>query len=448
MRHISLLACAALFALPMSGQVVFQSGFEDWTDGLPDDFMGVRTHPGFTDSVSQVTSDPHSGNFAVRLQNRATLTGDHRRFTTQPVEVEANETYTVTFWARGYGDVRLGVFDGRPGNGYSPYTGYITVANSDTWQQYELSRTALMDTDEAEFILSVKSTIAPDHLVIDDVVITGGGVTVTTPIYDIQYTTDPGGASPLVGQTVNTGGIVTATLSNGFFMQNGGGPWSGIFVFSTQNTPEPGDSVAFTANVEEFFGMTQLTQANDFVVVNSDNTLVVTDVSTAQVNTEEYEGVLVKVSSATCTDPNAGFGQFVLNDGSGECLVDDVIHQYAASLGAVYNVTGPVQYAFDEYKILPRDANDVEVVTGIAEQAFDGVKLFPNPATDVLSIHLHRMEGRTEYALADATGRVVLADVLRMEQGTIGLTGLAPGSYVLTLHNGDTIWSSRVLVAR
>lgn len=449
MRNITLVACATLLAVPLHAQVIFQSGFEEWADDLPTDWFGMRTNI-LASAVSQVSDNVFEGDFAVRLENTPTATGDHRRFSTQDLTVVNGQVYTVTFQVRGQGDVRLGLFDGRSGNGYSPYTPYTTISDNANWQQVSLQVTAAMDATNAQFILSVKSTVAPEHLVFDAVTISAATVDppVVATIQEIQETAAPDGASPLVGQVVSTSGVVTATLANGFFIQNGGGPWSGIFVFSTQNTPAIGDQVSFTATVEEFFGMTQLTQVNNFVTASSGNPLDVTNISTAQVNTEPYEAVLAKVSAATCTNPNAGFGQFVVNDGSGDCLVDDVIFQFTATLGAVYNVTGPVQFAFNEFKMLPRDNNDVEVVTGIAEQAFGGVELFPNPASDVLNLRLGKLNGRTEYTLADATGRVVRGEVLTLEQGVIPVSGLATGSYVLTLRSAESVWSTRVLVTR
>jgi hypothetical protein len=453
MRDFTLIAFAALLALPLQSQVIFESGFEDWDGNLPADWFGARTNLPQS-GVAQVSDNVFEGDFAVRLTREAT---GHQRFTTQQLTVENGQAYEVVFMVRGEGQIRLGLYDGRPsGSGYSPYTSWVTITGN-TWQEVTLAITAAMDASDAEFILSIQSTVAPEHLVVDDVTISTADIEPppTISVQEIQQTTDPGGASPLVGQTVATGGIVTAVANNGFWIQNGGGPWSGIFVFSTQVTPARGDSVRFSANVVEFdfpgfepLKETQLSGVSGFVNVSSGNPLVTTDVSTADVSTEPYEGVLVQVNAATCTNPDAGFGQFLVDDGSGACRVGDLIYDYNAMLNAVYNITGPVKFSNQEYKILPRDANDVEVVTGIAEQAFGGVQLFPNPASDVLNIHLGRMESRTEYTLADATGRVVRADVLRMEQGTVGVAGLAPGSYVLTLRNGDTIWSTRVMVQR
>lgn len=453
MRYITLFAFATLLALPMQAQVIFESGFEDWTGNAPDGWLGIRTSVGFADSVSQESTNPHTGNFAVRLQNPLPLTADHRRFTTQPVLVDSGETYIVTFWARGFGDIRLGMFDGRPGNGYSPYTGYTTVATGGTWQQYSLTRTAAMNTDQAEFILSIKSTIAPDHLIIDDVNISSGSAPSITSIYAIQFTTDPGGASPLVGQTVNTGGVVSATVPNGFWIQNGAGPWRGVFVFSTQATPVRGDSVRFTASVVEFdfpgfepLKETQLSNVSDFVVVSSGNPVVTTPTSTTAVNTEAYEGVLVQVNSATCTDPNAGFGQFVVNDGSGACFVDDLIYAYTAQLGTMYDITGPVKFANQEYKITPRDANDVSVVTSIDELASTTITMYPNPASEMLTLELDQVSGRTGYVISDINGRVVANGVLTSDRTMIAVDAIANGSYVLTLRNNASVRNLRLAV--
>ncbi|MBX2979743.1 MAG: carbohydrate binding domain-containing protein [Flavobacteriales bacterium] len=449
MKHITLLAIAAAFTLPMQGQVIFESGFEDWTGNTPDGWLGVRTSVGFSDSVSQVSTNPHSGSFSVRLQNRLLPTGDHRRFTTQPLTVDSGVTYTVSFWARGFGDVRLGVFDGRPGNGYSPYTGYITVANGENWQQYELTRTVVVSTSEAEFILSVKGTLAPDHLIIDDVNISGGGSGPSiTSINAIQFTTDPGGASPLAGQTVNTGGIVTANASNGFFIQNGGGPWSGIFVFSTQNVPARGDSVTFSASVTEFFGMTQLQNVNDFIVVSQGNAEVVSTITAVQANTEDYEGVLIRVNAATCINPDIGNNQWSMNDGTATLSVDELLYTFTPTQGAVYNVTGPTRYSFDSYRVMPRDANDIEVVTNVDELAFASVMLYPNPTSDLLTIELGTLDSRVAYFLTDALGRTVRTGSVMAARTNIEIADLHAGLYHITLRTDNAARSLPIYVIR
>ena len=57
---------------------------------------------------------------------------------------------------RGNGNIRVGLFDGRPGgsSGYAGYSPYTVVASPDAWTQVTQSITAAYDTTGGEFILS------------------------------------------------------------------------------------------------------------------------------------------------------------------------------------------------------------------------------------------------------------------------------------------------------
>lgn len=438
--------------LPLQAQVIFESSFEDWEGDLPTDWYGSKSNLPQS-GVSQVTEDVFDGDFAVRLTK---ATSGHQRFTTQIVSVEADQDYEVRFMVRGEGQIRIGLFDGRAtGSGYAPYNpqGFVSITGN-TWQEVTLTVTAAMDTTHAEFILSVQNTVAPEHLVVDMVTITATTVEPppVTSIQEIQFSDLPNGASPLEGSLVSTGGIVTGTASNGFWIQNGGGPWSGIFVFSTQFAPMRGDSVTMSATVVEFPGgqpeaQTQLSNVEDFVVASSGNPIVVTTGTTAEVNGEPYEGVLIEVLGALCTNPDAGFGEFTVNDGSGAINVDDRLFAYTAGLNQAYNITGLIDYAFGEFKILPRDIADIEVVTSVQDIAATGFEAYPNPASDVLFIRMSS-EGRTEAMLHDASGRVVREAVMNASLGTLSVEGLAAGLYTLRLLNSAGVHDMRVMITR
>ena len=75
------------FALATLGQAqVFTSDLETWIgDTVPADWFGVKTNLE-SDSVAQVTTNPHGGAFAVQLINRENAT---RRFSTQPLAVDS-----------------------------------------------------------------------------------------------------------------------------------------------------------------------------------------------------------------------------------------------------------------------------------------------------------------------------------------------------------------------
>ena len=188
-------------------------------------------------------------------------------------------------------------------------------------------------------------------------------------VYDIQYTTDPSGDSPLVGQIVTVSGIVTATNwyssgnSNNFFISDEeGGEWHGIFVYNFDYVVELGDEVELTAEVSEYYGFTELSNLTALTVLSSGNPVPDELVVTTQAlsGTEAYEGVLVQVNEVEVTVDPDDYGQAYINDGSGVCQTDDAMYDYEPSLGNEYAyIIGIVDYSYDEYGLNPRSAMDI-----------------------------------------------------------------------------------------
>ncbi len=183
----------------------------------------------------------------------------------------------------------------------------------------------------------------------------------TVTIYDIQYTEDASGDSPYSGQTVETTGVVTAVGSGKYFIQSASGAWNGIFVFDSSYSPSVGDEITITAEVTEYNNLTELVNVASYQVVSTGNTISPVTITTNQVASEQYEGVLVTVQNAECTNADLGYGEWELNDGSGACRVDDLLYAFTPTQGTNYNVTGPVTYTYSNFKIEPRDASDIQV---------------------------------------------------------------------------------------
>jgi predicted extracellular nuclease len=438
-----------LFALLVSSAAmsqVFDNDFTTWTENTPNGWVGAKTNLDLA-NVTQVSNDGGQGDFAVQLANTES---SHKRFTTLPLTVENGTNYSITFWARGTGEIRTGLFDNRADAAGYVYNSYV-VLNSTEWTSYTQNVVAATDEAISEFILSIRNTTAPNHVQVDRVLIETQELQ-TVPIYDIQFTSDMSGDSPLAGQSVITGGIVTAVGVDGYFIQNSNtsGPWNGIFVFNSFNAPVIGDSVVFSANVVEYFNMTQLSGVSSFTIVSSGNAVNVTNITTAAVNTEGYEGMLVRVNNANCVDGNSGFGQFIVNDGSGDALVSPTIFEYDGLTGVVYNITGVIFYNFEEFKIMPRSAADVEVSTGINDlENKIAVNLFPNPVVSHLRVEMDAANfTATEYVLVDAAGKVVKSGLINQPSQLIDLSNLTAGFYNLNLR-GKNIWQSeKVLIQR
>lgn len=208
-----------------------------------------------------------------------------------------------------------------------------------------------------------------------------------TNIFDIQFTTDPSGDSPLNGEQVTTTGIVTATGPNFYFIQDGEGSWRGIEVFNNTNQPSIGDSVVISGTVVEFNGVTQIENISNFEVVASDVDLPLPSiVPTGDVEQEQWEGVFIQVEDAICTNDDIGFNMWQVNDGSGVLRVDDKMYVYEATVGQTYHVTGVVNFAFGNFRLSPRFASDINEQLSTTEQVLNTVKIYPNPAREIVQI--------------------------------------------------------------
>jgi 2',3'-cyclic-nucleotide 2'-phosphodiesterase (5'-nucleotidase family) len=193
----------------------------------------------------------------------------------------------------------------------------------------------------------------------------------TTQVVSIQEIQTPANGSsdsPYAGQNVTTGGTVTAVAGQGYYIQNGTGAFSGVFVF-TGSSPSvsPGDVVNLTAPVEEEFGLTRLNldrTGASATVTGSGPVPEAIALDTGAVSQEDYEGVLVNVSEADVPTTPGEFGEWDVNDGSGQANIDDVDTGASATPeetgGTVDHVVGPVFYSFGEFKIQPKTIDDLE----------------------------------------------------------------------------------------
>ncbi len=196
------------------------------------------------------------------------------------------------------------------------------------------------------------------------------------------------------GQEVTVSAIVTGVYGSNTSIQDGEGPWSGMFVYVNGGlldgtTPVAvGDSVLVTGTVGSFNGGTQLTSASA-TILNSGNALPVPSVlSTADANLEEYEGVLCQVTGTITGEPN-NFGEFTIDDGSGNHSVDDMGYdgytEQGAMLGDTYRVTGAINGGFGN-SIEPRDADDFQKLgcTNTAANNYDATAVIDDDSCELV----------------------------------------------------------------
>lgn len=433
-----------------NAQVVFQSNLSSWSGGLPTDWMGSSTSA-TASNITEVTAEMY-GTSAAKLKNTTT---SHKRFSTPTLDVTPSGTYEVKMWVKASaGELRTGYYNVST-SAYGTYNNYEMLATTSAGSLVLITQSITLTAtcDSAQFILSFRSTDGTNDIIVDSVVISSSTPPVGTPvtINQIQNTTTPPFDSPYLGQLVETSGIVTATQFNGYYIQDGNGAYNGVFVLDYVNNPTIGDNITITGTVDEYFNYTTIENPSVYTVNSSGNTLpTALTLTTLAVNAEQYEGVLVKVMGATCTADTAtnGNGEWTVNDGSGALIVDNKMFSYNAIISTIYNVTGVVDYSFSNFKLLPRDVNDVQISTSINE--FDNVKVavYPNPVQNFINFELNI--NNYSVRIVDITGKTVNNSVSTSNKYKVNTTNFNNGIYFYTIinNNGNVITTNKFVVAK
>tara|TARA_Y100000589_G_scaffold267735_1_gene259312 strand:+ start:2834 stop:3706 length:873 start_codon:yes stop_codon:yes gene_type:complete len=252
--------------------------------------------------------------------------------------------------------------------------------------------------------------------------------TITHTIHDVQGELF---SSPLIEQIVTVRGIVTATAEYGYFIQDGYGAWNGVFVYDSSNLPEAGDDIVIEAEVAEYFDNTELLNLTYFDVLSSGNEIPnASHQPTGFLGSigEPYEGSLVTINNAQCTTSDAEYGEAYFNDGSGDCKVNDLMYLPEPSWvqDEYYTITGPLNYSYEEYKIEPRSANDVNSGTSVDELTFIEFNVYPNPTTEYIQFELRDDAVVNFY---DNNGRRVVIEVINEGQVVLDVSYFYPGVY-------------------
>ena len=192
-------------------------------------------------------------------------------------------------------------------------------------------------------------------------------------ITDIQGTGD---TSPLDGSLVQTTGIVTGVSYSGFFIQDGSGPWTGLWVYTNSPAVVEGNQVEVSGTVAEYNGLTEI-EASQINILSTDNPLPDPILLSTGDVSEQYEGVRVEFLNATCTELPNEYGEWQINDGSGHIVIDDRLSDLEIDLilEQGYDVVGVVD-CYNDFKIQATEVS-IDYVEG-APIAVAGDDLFVN----------------------------------------------------------------------
>lgn len=323
-------------------------------------------------------------------------------------------------------------------------------------------------------------------------------------VYDIQFTMDPYGDSPLEGQEVTVKGVVTASTKIGdlgflYIQDEGGAAWSGIWCTGIGlSTYYRNEEITVTGIVEEYYGMTRLNVTSSS---KTGNLVQMTPVSLdpsdsasyANFGWEPYEGVFVRYESAgnslAISQTNLGFGDFAVStsntasvSSSGRVLTGRqsttayssldaqlVTDTAYANLDGEMNVTpivvsdtmtfdaidGILFYGFSNYRLVPRNNNDfiganvtLDSITvpssplNVIELEGSQWSVYPNPVSDRLQIFAQE---RGMLTLHNASG-VLIVEKNFDQANDIDVTTLPAGMYILRLRTDNGVRTARISV--
>ena len=115
------------------------------------------------------------------------------------------------------------------------------------------------------------------------------------------------------------------------------------------------------------------------------------------------------------------------------------------TVGEVYRITGVVDFSFGEYRLNPRDADDITNTTGISDQEVTSLAIYPNPATDILNI----VSGNDIQSLSivNIHGSLVMkSNVSNSNTQTISVSDLPAGVYFLKVQTANETQTSRFVI--
>jgi len=294
-------------------------------------------------------------------------------------------------------------------------------------------------------------------------------------IHEIQGS---GATTPYSGQFVSTSGIVTARKTNGFFMQNVAVNYDvddttseGIFVFTSSSPAVTvGDAVGILGTATEFFNLTQVesTLPGDVTITSSGNPLPAATVLTTTIlnpagtpdQLEPLESMRVHADSLVSVAPTNNFGEtFTVLDGvarplrepgiefglpippdpttnAPDCCIpiwdlnpERIMIDSDGLAGAspisvtsnvtFSNVTGPLDFTFDDYKIDPE--------TAPSHSGNMSAVPVPTPAAGEFTVAGYNIENFNNNATQRAKAALAIRDVLHLPDviGTIEIFELS-----------------------
>lgn len=334
-------------------------------------------------------------------------------------------------------------------------------------------------------------------------------------IQDVQYNPFGGDSSGYNRYEISVRGIVTADTTDlegdgsaigpKVYIQNGTGPWSGIWVSGTETLlRRRGDDITVTGTVEENYLVTRISGIDDpgNIQVHATgqpvpepevlSTATIDLLSSGSVQAEQWESVLIKYEDIEVTDENAdgspgpggggnsNFGEMLVSDASTQVTrveLQDGTHHYhnfwAAGLDTIPGnvriktgdtfdgLIGILYFSFNNYKLTPRKDDDfIGFVSDISNELdmpneFRLTQNYPNPFNPSTKInYMLPVEANVTLKIFNILGQEVMTLINNEliaagnHEISFNANGLPTGIYIYSFRANDFVQTKKMLLLK
>jgi predicted extracellular nuclease len=135
-----------------------------------------------------------------------------------------------------------------------------------------------------------------------------------------------------------------------------------VFVFTNYEevSVQPGDVLDLSGTVQEYWDLTEvvLSGAGDASLTGETAAPVAEALSGEVADWEPYEGGLVTVTDVELV---SGIDKYGAAELSNDLYLENLFYDFEADEGDAFSaITGALTYSYDEYRLCPRSAEDIE----------------------------------------------------------------------------------------
>lgn len=209
-----------------------------------------------------------------------------------------------------------------------------------------------------------------------------------------------------------------------------------------------GDEILFYGKLSPYGNQTEIYPATLMSIVSSGNTLYqstiipgsdISNTSSADEDpAEKYEGVLVTVENAEVTAWDGAY--FTLTDDGGTSsfwvsdwyVYTDGFGENTLTIGNTYNITGLLVGRDGEYRMVPRNANDIVDITSVQVRDMTALHIYPVPVADQL--YIENVADYSSVMITTITGQVCFNEEVDARNNiVVDMSEYKNGVYVVQL---------------